>query len=46
MANDGDGSELGSAGPEGSGTVEEVFKRYFARRGMATIQQAFDGRSD
>ena len=43
---DGDGSELGSAGPEGSGTVEEVFKRYFARRGMATIPQAFDGRSD
>jgi Zn-dependent M28 family amino/carboxypeptidase len=43
---DGDGSELGSAGPEGSGTVEAVFKRYFARRGMATIPQAFDGRSD
>jgi len=43
---DGDGSELGSAGPEGSGTVEEVFKRYFQRRGMATKPQAFDGRSD
>jgi Zn-dependent M28 family amino/carboxypeptidase len=43
---DGDGSELGSAGPEDSGTVEAVFKRYFARRGMATIPQAFDGRSD
>ena len=43
---DGDGSELGSAGPEGSGTVEEVFKRYFARRGMATQPTAFDGRSD
>ena len=43
---DGDGSELGSAGPAGSGTVEEVFKRYFSRRGMATLPQAFDGRSD
>jgi Zn-dependent M28 family amino/carboxypeptidase len=43
---DGDGSELGAAGPEGSGTVEEVFKRYFARRDMATLPQAFDGRSD
>jgi Zn-dependent M28 family amino/carboxypeptidase len=43
---DGDGSELGSAGPEGSGTVEAVFKRYFARRGLATKAQAFDGRSD
>jgi Zn-dependent M28 family amino/carboxypeptidase len=43
---DGDGSELGSAGPEGSGTIEAVFKRYFDRRGMATLPQAFDGRSD
>jgi Zn-dependent M28 family amino/carboxypeptidase len=43
---DGDGSELGSAGPEGSGTVEEVFERFFSRRGMATLPQAFDGRSD
>jgi len=33
-------------GPEGSGTVEEVFKRYFHRRGMATEPTAFDGRSD
>ena len=30
----------------GSGTVEEVFKRYFRQRGMATLPQAFDGRSD
>ena len=35
-----------AAGPEGSGTIEEVFKRYFARRGMATEPTAFDGRSD
>ena len=43
---DGNGDELGPAGPEGSGTVEEVFKRYFHERGMATVPQAFDGRSD
>jgi Zn-dependent M28 family amino/carboxypeptidase len=43
---DGDGDELGSAGPAGSGTVEAVFKRYFQERGMATLPQAFDGRSD
>jgi Zn-dependent M28 family amino/carboxypeptidase len=43
---DGDGNELGPAGPPGSGTVENVFKRYFGQRGMATLPQAFDGRSD
>jgi Zn-dependent M28 family amino/carboxypeptidase len=43
---DGNGDELGPAGPPGSGTVEEVFKRYFRERGMATLPQAFDGRSD
>ncbi len=43
---DGDGSELGAAGPPGSGVVENVFKRYFSQRGMATLPQAFDGRSD
>ena len=34
------------AGPPGSGVVEDVFKRYFHERGMATLPQAFDGRSD
>ena len=43
---DGDGDELGPAGPAGSGVVEGVFKRYFGQRGMATLPQAFDGRSD
>jgi Zn-dependent M28 family amino/carboxypeptidase len=43
---DGNGDELGPAGPEGSGTVEQVFKDYFHSRGMATLPQAFDGRSD
>ena len=32
--------------PAGIGTVEGVFKRYFSQRGMATLPQAFDGRSD
>ena len=43
---DGDGDELGPAGPPGSGVIEDVFERYFAERGMATLPQAFDGRSD
>ena len=43
---DGDGDQLGPAGPPGSGVVENVFKRYFSQRGMATLPQAFDGRSD
>jgi Zn-dependent M28 family amino/carboxypeptidase len=43
---DGDGDELEPGGPAGSGVVEGVFKRYFSQRGMATLPQAFDGRSD
>jgi Zn-dependent M28 family amino/carboxypeptidase len=43
---DGDGDELGPAGPAGSGAIEEVFKRYFHERDMPTLPQAFDGRSD
>jgi Zn-dependent M28 family amino/carboxypeptidase len=43
---DGNGDELGPAGPEGSGTGEQVFEDYFHGRGMATLPQAFDGRSD
>jgi Peptidase family M28 len=43
---DGDGDELGPAGPPGSGVVEDVFKRYFSQRDMPTLPQAFDGRSD
>ena len=40
---DGNGDDVEDGpppGPEGSGTVEEVFKRYFARRGMATQPNA------
>jgi Zn-dependent M28 family amino/carboxypeptidase len=43
---DGDGDELGPAGPPGSGVIEDVFERYFQQREMATLPQAFDGRSD
>jgi acetylornithine deacetylase/succinyl-diaminopimelate desuccinylase-like protein len=43
---DGNGDELGVAGPAGSGTVEDVLKGYFGRHGMATQPVAFDGRSD
>ena len=44
---DGDGSEPGGTpGPDGSGTIENVFARYFERRGMATEPIPFDGRSD
>jgi Zn-dependent M28 family amino/carboxypeptidase len=43
---DGDGSDFPTTGPAGSATVEKVFNRYFDRRGMATLPQAFDGRSD
>ena len=45
---DGDGSDNpeGTPGPDGSGTVENVFARYFARRGLATETIPFDGRSD
>ena len=44
---DGDGSEPGgTAGPDGSGAIENLFVRYFARRGMATEPIPFDGRSD
>jgi Zn-dependent M28 family amino/carboxypeptidase len=43
---DGDGSATGTAGPTGSGVVEDVFNDYFAGQGLATEPTAFDGRSD
>jgi Zn-dependent M28 family amino/carboxypeptidase len=43
---DGDGSEYGVAGPNGSGTVESVFQKFFDGRGKYTERVAFDGRSD
>ncbi len=43
---DGDGSAFGDAGPNGSGTIEKVFKSFFDARGEYTKPTAFDGRSD
>ncbi len=43
---DGDGSPTGTAGPNGSGVVEDVFLDYFAGQGLAAEPTAFDGRSD
>jgi Zn-dependent M28 family amino/carboxypeptidase len=43
---DGDGSATGTAGPNGSGNIEDVFLDYFAGEGLPTEPTAFDGRSD
>ena len=43
---DGDGSTFGVAGPNGSGTIETVFKSFFDKRSQFTKPTAFDGRSD
>lgn len=43
---DGDGSAYGTAGPMGSGELEQVFADYFDGLGLPTVETAFDGRSD
>ncbi len=44
---DGDGSEGDNpAGPDGSGTVEEVFREWFASKRQPVVGIPFDGRSD
>jgi Zn-dependent M28 family amino/carboxypeptidase len=43
---DGDGSDTGQAGPNGSPRIEDVFLDYFAEQGLETEATAFDGRSD
>jgi Zn-dependent M28 family amino/carboxypeptidase len=43
---DGDGDGTGTAGPNGSDVVEDVFNNYFASVGLPTSPTAFDGRSD
>jgi Zn-dependent M28 family amino/carboxypeptidase len=43
---DGDGSEFGVSGPNGSGTIERVFQDFFDARGSYTERIPFDGRSD
>jgi Zn-dependent M28 family amino/carboxypeptidase len=43
---DGDGSGTGTAGPNGSKVIEQVFLDYFAGQGLPSEPTAFDGRSD
>lgn len=43
---DGDGDALGISGPNGSGTIEDVFNDYFASQSTPTEPTDFDGRSD
>lgn len=45
---DGDGSDNPDTGPGpvGSDTIERIFNRHFASKGLATESTAFDGRSD
>jgi len=43
---DGNGKPGNPAGPAGSGTVENVFVRYWAQRGLVSEPIPFDGRSD
>jgi Zn-dependent M28 family amino/carboxypeptidase len=43
---DGNGDEHGFAGPNGSGTVEQVFKDFWKSQGLAYETIPFDGRSD
>lgn len=43
---DGDGSATGTAGPNGSGNIEQTFLDYFAGQGLPVEPTAFDGRSD
>jgi Zn-dependent M28 family amino/carboxypeptidase len=43
---DGNGDEHGFAGPNGSGTIEQVFKDFWDTQGLAYETIPFDGRSD
>ncbi|WP_329522142.1 M28 family peptidase [Spirillospora sp. NBC_01491] len=44
---DGDHSvKGGSTPPPGSGAIEKIFRDYYARRGLPTVDSEFNGRSD
>jgi len=43
---DGDGSDSGLAGPEGSGEIESVLAGFFAEKGLASDPTALTGSSD
>ena len=46
MIYDGDGDEMGIAGPDGSDVIEQVFETWFEREGLDSMATLFDGRSD
>ncbi|HEX4814664.1 MAG TPA: M20/M25/M40 family metallo-hydrolase [Nonomuraea sp.] len=43
---DGDGSDFGVPGPEGSGTLESIFTSYFGTKKLPVAPTVFDFRSD
>jgi len=43
---DGDGSDIGLAGPPGSGAIEALFAGYYTSQGLAHEPTAIDSRSD
>ena len=43
---DGDGSDFGLVGPDGSDEIEALFERYYTERDIPSESTAFSGRSD
>jgi Zn-dependent M28 family amino/carboxypeptidase len=43
---DGDGSDFGLVGPDGSDEIEALFARYYFQRGIPSEASPFNGRSD
>jgi Zn-dependent M28 family amino/carboxypeptidase len=43
---DGDGSDFGLVGPDGSDEIEALFERYYAERSIPSEASPFNGRSD
>jgi Zn-dependent M28 family amino/carboxypeptidase len=43
---DGDGSDFGLVGPDGSDEIEATFARYYSERGIPSEASPFNGRSD
>jgi Zn-dependent M28 family amino/carboxypeptidase len=43
---DGDGSDFGLVGPDGSDEIEALFARYYSERGIPSEASPFNGRSD
>lgn len=43
---DGDGSGFGSAGPQGSAAIEQLFHMFYGMYGQGSVETEFSGRSD